>query len=100
MTHKPRTLIAAAALASAVATGAFAPAAQADTLEVNIAFKGASQRAVWTQVIDEFKKSHPGTNVKVAFDDEEVYGGYLGGKLRGKVVACPGRNASIAKTCC
>ncbi len=73
MTHKPRTLIAAAALASAVATGAFAPAAQAGTLEVNIAFKGASQRAVWTQVIDEFKKSHPGTNVKVAFVDEEAY---------------------------
>ncbi len=36
----------------------------------------------------------------IAFDDEVIYGGYLGGKLRGKVVACPGRNASIAKTCC
>lgn len=36
----------------------------------------------------------------IAFDDERIYGGYLGGKLRGKVVACPGRNASIAKTCC
>lgn len=73
MTHKPRTLLAAAALASALATGAFAPAAQAGTLEVNIAFKGASQRAVWTQVVDEFKKSHPGTDVKVAFIDEEAY---------------------------
>ena len=73
MTHKPRTLLAAAALASALATGAFAPAAEAGTLEVNIAFKGASQRAVWTQVVDEFKKSHPGTDVKVAFIDEEAY---------------------------
>jgi multiple sugar transport system substrate-binding protein len=66
-------MLAAAALASAMALGAFAPAAQAGTLEVNIAFKGASQRAVWTQVVDEFKKSHPGTDVKVAFIDEEAY---------------------------
>lgn len=73
MTYKPRTMLAAVALASAVATGALATAAQAGTLEVNIAFKGASQRAVWTQVIDEFKKSHPGTDVKVAFIDEEAY---------------------------
>ncbi|HTH73165.1 MAG TPA: extracellular solute-binding protein [Trinickia sp.] len=73
MTHQPRTMLAAAALASAMALGAFAPAAQAGTLEVNIAFKGASQRAVWTQVVDEFKKSHPGTDVKVAFIDEEAY---------------------------
>lgn len=36
----------------------------------------------------------------LAFADEEIYGGYLGGKLRGKVVACPGRNAPIIKTCC
>jgi hypothetical protein len=35
----------------------------------------------------------------VGFDDEQVYGGYLGGKLRGKVVACPGRKATIAKPC-
>jgi hypothetical protein len=35
----------------------------------------------------------------LAFNDEEIYGGYLGGKLRGKVVACPGRNAPIIKPC-
>jgi len=73
MTYKPRTMLAAVAIASALATGALATAAQAGTLEVNIAFKGASQRAVWTQVIDEFKKAHPGTDVKVAFVDEEAY---------------------------
>jgi len=73
MTNKPRTVLATVALASALATGAFATTAQAGTLEVNIAFKGASQRAVWTQVIDEFKKTHPGTDVKVAFIDEEAY---------------------------
>lgn len=36
----------------------------------------------------------------IAFNDEEVYGGYLGGKLRGKVVACPGRNAPTIKSDC
>lgn len=73
MTNKPRTVLATVALASALATGIFATTAQAGTLDVNIAFKGASQRAVWTQVIDEFKKAHPGTDVKVAFIDEEAY---------------------------
>jgi multiple sugar transport system substrate-binding protein len=73
MTNKPRTVLATVALASALATGVFATTAQAGTLDVNIAFKGASQRAVWTQVIDEFKKAHPGTDVKVAFIDEEAY---------------------------
>jgi multiple sugar transport system substrate-binding protein len=68
MTIKPRTLLVAAALA-----GALVSAAQAGTLEMNIAFKGASQRAVWTDVIDEFKKTHPGTDVKVSFVDEEAY---------------------------
>ncbi|HKU00945.1 MAG TPA: extracellular solute-binding protein [Paraburkholderia sp.] len=73
MTMKPRTLLAAVALAAATLTCALATPAQAGTLEVNIAFKGASQRAVWTQVIDEFKKTHPGTDVKVSFVDEEAY---------------------------
>ncbi|MCG5071866.1 ABC transporter substrate-binding protein [Paraburkholderia tagetis] len=73
MTTKPRTLLAAVALAAATLMGALASPAQAGTLEVNIAFKGASQRAVWTQVIDEFKKAHPGTDVKVSFVDEEAY---------------------------
>jgi multiple sugar transport system substrate-binding protein len=73
MTNKPRTKLAAVALASALAMGTLATTAQAGTLEINIAFKGASQRAVWTQVVDEFKKTHPGTDVKVAFIDEEAY---------------------------
>lgn len=73
MTNKPRTTLAAAALASAFAMGSLATTAQAGTLEINIAFKGASQRAVWTQVVDEFKQTHPGTDVKVAFIDEEAY---------------------------
>ncbi|WP_156773684.1 extracellular solute-binding protein, partial [Paraburkholderia tropica] len=73
MTMQPRTLLVAVALATAAFTGALATPAQAGTLEVNIAFKGASQRAVWTQVIDEFKKTHPGTDVKVSFVDEEAY---------------------------
>ncbi|NIE68266.1 ABC transporter substrate-binding protein [Burkholderia sp. Ax-1719] len=73
MTIQLRTLFAAVALATATLTGALATTAQAGTLEVNIAFKGASQRAVWTQVIDQFKKTHPGTDVKVSFVDEEAY---------------------------
>jgi len=68
-TFRPRTLLVAATLVA----GALAGAARADTLEVNIAFKGASQRAVWEQVVDEFKKAHPGTDVKVSFVDEEAY---------------------------
>lgn len=33
------------------------------------------------------------------FNDEEIFTGYLGGKLRGKTVACPGRNANTARKC-
>ncbi|WP_233873002.1 ABC transporter substrate-binding protein [Paraburkholderia adhaesiva] len=73
MRLKPRTLLAAVALAAATLAGSVATEAQADTLEMNIAFKGASQRAVWTDVINEFKKAHPGTDVKVSFVDEEAY---------------------------
>ena len=54
---------------------------QAGTLTVNIAFKGASQRAVWQSVIDEFKKAHPGIDVKVSFIDEEAYKVQLPGWL-------------------
>lgn len=38
-------------------------------------------------------------NVIFGFDDEEVFVGYLGGKLRGRVVACKGRNANTARKC-
>src|SRR5215475_8431545 len=56
---KARTAIAAAALAVAAAVAPFAAStAEAGTLTMNIAFKGASQRAVWQSVIDDFKKAH------------------------------------------
>lgn len=62
-----------AALAVAALAGAWTASAAAGTLTINIAFKGASQRTVWTQVIDQFRKTHPGTDVKTAFVDEEAY---------------------------
>nr|WP_254699888.1 extracellular solute-binding protein [Trinickia violacea] len=55
--------------------------ADASTLSVNIAFKGASQRAVWQSVIDSFEKAHPGIDVKVSFIDEEAYKVQLPGWL-------------------
>ena len=51
----------------------FATMAQAGTLAVNIAFKGASQRTVWQSTLDEFKKANPDVELKVAFVDEEAY---------------------------
>ena len=47
--------------------------AQAGTLAINIAFKGASQRTVWQATLDEFKKANPDVEVKAAFIDEEAY---------------------------
>ncbi|MBI0328613.1 ABC transporter substrate-binding protein [Burkholderia plantarii] len=73
MNTQPRFRRGLAALAVAALAGLSATAALAGTLSVNIAFKGASQRAVWTQVVDQFKQSHPGTDVKLAFVDEEAY---------------------------
>ena len=67
-----------AALAVAIATTSIA---QADTLTANIAFKGASQRAVWQQTFDAFKKAHPDIDVKVTFVDEEAYKVQLPGWL-------------------
>jgi multiple sugar transport system substrate-binding protein len=55
--------------------------AHAGTLAVNIAFKGASQRAVWQSAIDDFKKAHPDIDVKVSFVDEEAYKVQLPGWL-------------------
>ena len=51
----------------------FATMAQAGTLAVNIAYKGASQRTVWQATLDEFKKANPDVDLKVAFVDEEAY---------------------------
>ncbi|MGI4983126.1 MAG: ABC transporter substrate-binding protein [Janthinobacterium lividum] len=66
--------------ASLLACGAAAPA-QAGTLAVNVAFKGANQRVVWQQVFDQFKKAHPDIDLKVAFVDEEAYKVQLPGWL-------------------
>jgi multiple sugar transport system substrate-binding protein len=55
--------------------------AQAGTLAINVAFKGASQRAVWQSVFDDFKKTHPDIDMKVAFVDEEAYKVQLPGWL-------------------
>ena len=51
----------------------FATMAQAGTLAVNIAYKGASQRTVWQATLDEFRKANPDVELKVAFVDEEAY---------------------------
>jgi multiple sugar transport system substrate-binding protein len=82
MKLKPRKILMALALVAATAGTSFvSTATQASTLTVNIAFKGASQRAVWQSVIDEFKKTHPGVDVKVSFIDEEAYKVQLPGWL-------------------
>ncbi|XBS71681.1 extracellular solute-binding protein [Acerihabitans sp. KWT182] len=55
------------------ASMAFATLANAGTLNVNIAFKGANQRAVWESVIADFQRTHPDVTVKTAFIEEETY---------------------------
>lgn len=81
MTFKLRKVLAAVALTAATAAASMTGTAQAGTLAINIAFKGASQRAVWQQVVDEFKKAHPGIDVNVSFIDEEAYKVQLPGWL-------------------
>jgi multiple sugar transport system substrate-binding protein len=81
---KARGARVAAAIALAAASAAalsFPAAADAGTLTINIAFKGASQRAVWQSVLDQFKKTHPGVDVKASFVDEEAYKVQLPGWL-------------------
>lgn len=81
MTMKPRKVLLALAVAAAALGTSVVSTAQAGTLTANIAFKGASQRAVWQSVVDEFKKAHPGIDVKVSFIDEEAYKVQLPGWL-------------------
>jgi multiple sugar transport system substrate-binding protein len=81
MKLKPRKILLALALAAFAAGTSVVSTAQAGTLALNIAYKGASQRAVWQQVVDEFKKAHPGIDVKVSFIDEEAYKVQLPGWL-------------------
>lgn len=79
---KTRMRIAATAFALAMGVTSFTTsAAQAATMTINIAFKGASQRAVWQEVVDAFKKAHPDVDVKVSFIDEEAYKVQLPGWL-------------------
>ena len=82
---KARGVRAAAAIAIAAATGAaamsFPVSAAADTLTINVAFKGANQRAVWQSIFDQFKKAHPGVDIKASFVDEEAYKVQLPGWL-------------------
>ncbi|CDY78165.1 Multiple sugar ABC transporter, substrate-binding protein [Caballeronia glathei] len=68
-------------LAGAAVAAALAGTAQAGTLAVNVAFKGAGQRVVWQQIFDQFKKAHPEIDLKVAFVDEEAYKVQLPGWL-------------------
>jgi multiple sugar transport system substrate-binding protein len=69
------------ALAGLSLSAALVGAAQAGTLTVNVAFKGAGQRVVWQQIFDQFKKAHPEIDLKVAFVDEEAYKVQLPGWL-------------------
>ncbi|GAB7126997.1 extracellular solute-binding protein [Silvimonas sp. JCM 19000] len=78
MSMKVRTRILGLALAG---LGLCSGLAQAGTLAVNVAFKGASQRAVWQSVFDDFKKAHPDIDVKATFVDEEAYKVQLPGWL-------------------
>ncbi|MDN7682672.1 ABC transporter substrate-binding protein [Burkholderia cenocepacia] len=75
MTHRPLRAAARLATAAAVAFASLGTTAPADagTLTLNIAFKGASQRAVWQSTIEAFHKAHPDIDVKPTFVDEEAY---------------------------
>jgi multiple sugar transport system substrate-binding protein len=59
----------------------FAAQVHAGTLTVNIAFKGANQRAFWNTAIAEFEKANPDVNVKAAYIEEEAYKVQLPGWL-------------------
>jgi len=68
-------------LAATLVSGVAVNLAQAGTLAVNIAYKGATQRTVWQSTLDEFKKANPDVDVKVAFVEEETYKVQLPGWL-------------------
>lgn len=59
----------------------FASVVDAGTLQLNIAFKGADQRAVWERLIQGFEKANPDVTAKVAFVEEETYKVQLPGWL-------------------
>lgn len=76
---RSRTVLAASL--TAVALSIAMPAAHAGTLAISVAFKGASQRAVWQAVFDQFKKAHPDITLNVSYVDEEAYKVQLPGWL-------------------
>ncbi len=53
----------------------------AGTLQANIAFKGANQRALWDSVISDFEKQYPDIRVKASYIEEEAYKVQLPGWL-------------------
>jgi multiple sugar transport system substrate-binding protein len=55
--------------------------AQAGTITVNLAFKGANQRAFWDSTIAAFEKANPDVKVKPAYIEEEAYKVQLPGWL-------------------
>ncbi|MDR6586196.1 extracellular solute-binding protein [Herbaspirillum sp. BH-1] len=68
-------------IAGCLAASAWSSAALAGTLAVNIAYKGAVQRAVWQSTMDEFKKANPDVDIKASFIEEEAYKVQLPGWL-------------------
>ncbi|MBG7620399.1 extracellular solute-binding protein [Herbaspirillum sp. AP02] len=68
-------------IAGCLAASAWSSAALAGTLAVNIAYKGAVQRAVWQSTMDEFKKANPDVEIKASFIEEEAYKVQLPGWL-------------------
>lgn len=68
-------------MAGCLAAAAWGNLASAGTLAVNIAYKGAVQRAVWQSTLDEFKKANPDVDIKVSFIEEEAYKVQLPGWL-------------------
>ncbi|WP_206957811.1 ABC transporter substrate-binding protein [Trinickia acidisoli] len=69
------------ALSALSAALLFSGVANAGTLQLNIAFKGAETRAVWEHLIQEFEKENPDVKTKVAFVEEETYKVQLPGWL-------------------
>jgi len=81
LTAKVAVSAAAIAISATALNLGMVNAVQASTLEINVAFKGASQRAVWQRIFDQFKTAHPGIDLKVSFVDEEAYKVQLPGWL-------------------
>ncbi|SOE85979.1 carbohydrate ABC transporter substrate-binding protein, CUT1 family [Burkholderia sp. YR290] len=67
-----------ALVASALAVAANV---QAGELAVNLAFKGANQRAFWEHTIADFEKANPDVKVKASYIEEEAYKVQLPGWL-------------------